>query len=71
MTTFIADFIFGKSDRRPRSRPSQAARFFAQFRPPVRPQPDATPTEAHRDTDARPALIRRATSLGPKDGLAG
>ena len=40
MTTFIADFIFGKRDRRPRSRPSPAARLMARFRPAV-PQQDA------------------------------
>jgi hypothetical protein len=73
MATFIADFIFGKRDQRPRSRPSPAQRLLSHLRAPARPQPDAAPAEAHAaQTDTGPALARRAAhTRGPSNGLAG
>jgi hypothetical protein len=60
MTTFIADFIFGKRDRRPRSRPSPAARLMARFRPAMPPQdaPGAAAT-APSGIDTGPLLAQR------------
>jgi hypothetical protein len=67
MTTFIADFIFGKRDRRPRSRPSPAQRLLAQFRPSAPPH-DARPAEPAR-IDTGPALSRRTAPA--EDGRPG
>jgi hypothetical protein len=60
MTTFIADFIFGKRDRRPRSRPSPAQRLLAQFRPSAPPHDAHPPERAQIDTG--PALSRRTAA---------
>jgi hypothetical protein len=57
MTTFIADFIFGKRDRRPRSRPSPAERLMDRLRPPAPPQEKRPPDPLRIDTG--PALSRR------------
>lgn len=61
MTTFIADFVFGKRDRRPRSRPSPAARLMARLRPAMTAQdaPGAADT-APTPIDAGASLARRA-----------
>lgn len=61
MTTFIADFIFGKRDRRPRSRPSPAARLMARLRPAAPPHdaPSAAGIgQTHFDTGT--PLVQRA-----------
>jgi hypothetical protein len=60
MTVFIADFIFGKRDRRPRSRPSPAARLMARLRPAV-PQQDAAgaPCGAPSSIDTGSPLVKR------------
>jgi hypothetical protein len=73
MTTFIADFIFGKRDQRPRSRPSPAQRLLSHLRAPARPQVDPAPAEAHAvQTDTGPALASRSTRpRGSGEGLAG
>jgi hypothetical protein len=73
MATFIADFIFGKRDQRPRSRPSPAQRLLSHLRAPARPQPDAAPAEAHAvQADTGTALSRRSTRpRGSSEGLAG
>jgi hypothetical protein len=71
MTTFIADYIFGKRDRRPRSRPSPAQRLLAHLRAPARPQTDAAPAEApSAHTDAGP-MARTSRPCGSGEGLAG
>lgn len=72
MATFIADFIFGKRDQRPRSRPSPAQRLLGHLRASVRPQPQVVATEVSSEADTRGALARSATrSRAPGDGLAG
>lgn len=70
MTTFIADFIFGKRDRRPRSRPSPGARFLSRLRPGNPPQ-DAPPAAeiAPARIDSGPALSRRTAKA--EDGRPG
>jgi hypothetical protein len=72
MTTFIADYIFGKRDQRPRSRPSPARRLLAQLRASARPQTDAAPAEAHAaQADTGTAIARTAGPRGSGEGLAG
>jgi hypothetical protein len=72
MTTFIADYIFGKRDQRPRSRPSPARRLLAQLRTSARPQADAAPAEANApQTDTGPSMARNARPRGSGEGLAG
>jgi hypothetical protein len=71
MTTFIADFIFGKRDRRPRSRPSPAARLMARLRPALPPQ-DAPGTAgtAPSGIDTGPLLAQRpAPGADRRSGL--
>jgi hypothetical protein len=71
MTTFIADFIFGKRDRRPRSRPSPARRLLAQLRMPAPPRTEPAPAETRpAQTETGPALTRRAARASG-EGLAG
>ena len=67
MTTFIADFIFGKRDRRPRSRPSPAQRLMARLSPSAPPQEKRPPEPLRIDTG--PALSRRP--LHDKDAPPG
>jgi hypothetical protein len=73
MTTFIADYIFGKRDGRPRSRPSPAERLLAHLRAPARLQRDAAPGDARStQTDTGTPLPRRTTDRrGSSEGLAG
>jgi hypothetical protein len=71
MTTFIADYIFGKRDQRPRSRPSPARRLLANLRAPARPQTDAAPAETQAaPTDTGPST-RISRPRGSGEGLAG
>jgi hypothetical protein len=61
MTTFIADFIFGKRDRRPRSRPSPAARLMARLRPTLPTREAASAAEiGPTPIDTGPPLVQRA-----------
>ena len=60
MTTFIADFIFGKRDRRPRSRPSPAARLMARIRASVLPDDASTAGTAPTSLDTGTPLVQRA-----------
>ena len=72
MATFIADFIFGKRDQRPRSRPSPAQRLLAHLRAPARTQPDVLTPETHAaQTDTGQTLARRTARPRGSSNLAG